>query len=400
MADFRELGEVVVVGAGVAGLTAAGALRRRGYAGGLTVVGAERHAPYDRPPLSKQVLAAGWGEDRIRLRVPPELETAGATWALGEVATRLDVERRELCTDRGRTLPWDGLVIATGVRPRTLPGRAYSNVLTLRTVDDAMALRDALPGARSVVVVGAGVLGCEVAASARGLGLPVTLVDGLVTPMLRQLGPALGAHLGARHEAHGVRLRLGVGVEALEGGVRAEAVRLADGSAVEGDLFVVAIGAEPDLGWLEGSGLPLGDGVLCDDRLRVAPGVVAAGDLASWPHPLFGRRMRVEHRFNASEQATAAATNLLGGDVVHDAVPYFWSEQLGVRVQVFGDPSRAERAELVAGDLASDRFAAVLRDADDAVTACVSWNLPKAGPDLRLRVLEACAARGAVAATP
>jgi 3-phenylpropionate/trans-cinnamate dioxygenase ferredoxin reductase subunit len=388
-----DLRHVVVVGAGVAGLTAAGALRRRGYAGQLTVVGAETGPPYDRPPLSKQVLTDGWDAERVRLRAVPELDEADASWCLGETATEFDLGARVLETDRARRLAWDGLVLATGLRPRTLPGAAYPNVHTLRTFDDAVALRDQLADGISVLVVGAGVLGCELAASARSLGAEVTVVDVVPVPMLRHLGPVVGGELALRHQAHGVALRLGVGVEAVQGRDRVERVVLTDGSEVDVDVVVVAIGAAPDLGWLEGSGLPLGDGVLCDSRLIAAPGVVAAGDVASWENPAFGRRMRIEHRFNAAEQATVAATNLLGGDVEYDAVPFFWTEQLGLRIQAFGDPARAESTEVVTGDPASGRFAAVLRDADGAVVAGISWNLPKEGPVLRRRVQEACAQR-------
>jgi NAD(P)H-nitrite reductase large subunit len=393
----EALDHVVVVGAGVAGLTAAGALRRRGHRGTITVVGAEGSAPYDRPPLSKQVLTGDWGTERIRLRPAPELEAADATWLLAESATGLDLEQRVLHTDRGRALPWEGLVVATGVRPHSLPGRSLPNVHTFRTVGDALALRDTVRDARAAVVVGAGVLGCEIASSLRSLGLGVTVVDVAPTPMLRQLGPTLGAALADRHEGHGVRLHLGVGVRSVEGRGRAERVVLTDGTELEADVVVVAVGGTPDVDWLRDSGLPLDDGIRCDSRLVAAPGVVAAGDVASWANPLFGR-MRIEHRSNAGEQGAVAAANLLGADQEYAPVPYFWSEQLGLRIQAHGDPSRTARTEVVSGDPASGRYAAELYDEDGALVAGIASNLPKEGPALRARVLQArTAARGAAA---
>jgi 3-phenylpropionate/trans-cinnamate dioxygenase ferredoxin reductase subunit len=389
-ADLRR---VVVVGAGVAGLTAVDTLRRRGFEGSLAVLGAEPHQPYDRPPLSKQVLSSGWEIDRITLRVSAELTAAGADWHLEESASGLDLDGRVVLTTKGRALPWDGLVIASGARPRRLPfGHEFPNVHLLRTIDDARALRSAFAVSRSVVVVGAGFLGCEVAAAARTAGLAVTLVDSLSAPMERHLGGILGRELGAVHAERGVRLAMDVGVVAIEGGRRAERVVLGDGTELDTDLVVVAIGCQPDVAWLEGSGLPIGDGVLCDSTLRVVPGVVAAGDVASWLNPAFGRRMRVEHRTNAAEQGAAAALTLLGGTDDFAPLPYFWSDQFDVRLHVHGDVGGGGRMEVVAGSMAERRFAALFHSADGPV-ASLTWNLPKQGPALRQRVLDACTAR-------
>lgn len=390
----EALRRVVVVGAGVAGLTAADTLRRRGWEGALTVVGTEPHRPYDRPPLSKQVLSGAWEADRVALRSSPALAAADADWLLGEGAVRLDLDERVVVTDRDRVLPFEGLVVASGVRPRRLPfGHDFPNTHVLRTLDDALALRAAFATARSVVVIGAGFLGCEVAAAASTAGLGTTLVDPLSTPMERHLGPVVGAELARVHEERGVRLVLGEGVAAVDGTDRAECVVLADGTELEADLVVVAVGSTPEVGWLAGSGLVLGDGVVCDERLAAAPGVVAAGDVASWVNPVFASRMRVEHRTAAQEQGAAAAATLLGGAEPYAAVPYFWSEQHDVRINAYGHFARATDLEVVSGSLAERRFAAVLHGPDGAPVAGLTWNLPKEGLAVRQRVLDACEAR-------
>jgi NADPH-dependent 2,4-dienoyl-CoA reductase/sulfur reductase-like enzyme len=249
------------------------------------------------------------------------------------------------------------------------------------------------------VVIGAGFLGCEVAAAACAAGLETTLVDPLATPMQRHLGPVVGRELARVHEERGVRLRMGKGVSGIHGSTRAECVVLADGTELEADVVVVAVGCTPEVGWLAGSGVPVGDGVVCDSRMAVAPGVVAAGDVASWHNPTFGQRMRVEHRTTAAEQGAAAAATLLGGSDDYAAVPYFWSEQHMVRINAYGHFARATELEVIAGSVADGRFAAVLHAGDDGPVAGLTWNLPKQGLAVRQRVLETCAARtGGVAA--
>ncbi|GAB3079711.1 FAD-dependent oxidoreductase [Intrasporangium mesophilum] len=394
----EQLRRVVVVGAGVAGLTAADTLRRRGWGGTISVVGAEEHRPYDRPPLSKQVLSGGWGLDRILLRSSPALTADDAHWYLGESAVRLDLDNRVVHTSRDRTLPFDGLVVASGSRPRRLPfGDDFANTHLLRTWEDAVALREAFAAATSVVVIGAGFLGCEVAAAACAAGLSTTLVDPLSTPMERHLGPVVGSELARVHHDRGVRLLLGRGVVAVGGEARAECVVLADGTSVEADLVVAAIGGEPDVDWLAGSGMALDDGLVCDERLTAAPGVVAAGDVASWFNPTFGHRMRVEHRSSAQEQGVAAAATLLGGTEAYAALPYFWSEQHDVRINAYGHFALATDLEVVAGSVADRRFAAVLHAGDDGVVAGLTWNLPSGGLGVRQRILDACEVRRGVA---
>ncbi|MET9481955.1 FAD-dependent oxidoreductase [Streptomyces sp. NPDC006638] len=399
--------EIVVVGASAAGLTAAEALRREGWTGRLTLVGDESHPPYDRPPLSKQILSGRWTPDRTALRRADHLAALDARWLLGRPATGLDATARTVTLAGGEVLPYDGLVIATGVTPRSLPqGHELAGVHVLRTLDDALALREGLLTAASVVVVGAGFLGSEAAAVAVGLGADVTLVDPLPAPMVRQLGPLVGDLAARLHTAHGVRVRTRTGVRRLAGeDGRVVGVFLDDGSRVPADLVLVAIGSTPSTGWLTGSGLPLGDGVECDELCRAAPGVVAAGDVASWHHRDLGR-LRVEHRMNATEQGTAAALTLLGAGRPFTPVPYFWTDQYDVKIQAYGvtgtgmgtgtgqgadgqeADGRGAGFRVVAGDPAEGRFAGLYGGADGRVVGAMSWNMPREARALRRYVAE------------
>lgn len=385
---MTALAQVVVVGASAAGLTAAETLRREGYSGGLRIVGDEVHAPYDRPPLSKQVLRGTWEPARVALRREDALAGLDVEWLLGRTATGLDTGARKVTLSDGEVLGYDGLVVATGVTPRALPQRhELAGVHLLRTLDDALALRAGLLSAKSAVVIGAGFLGAEAASVARELGLAVTLVDPLPAPMIRQLGARMGGLLAELHVRHGVDLRAGVGVTGLVGhDGRVTGVGLEGGTVVPADLVLVAIGSVPAVGWLAGSGLSLGNGVDCDELCQAAPGVVAAGDVASWAHPELGR-VRVEHRMNATEQGTAAAKTLLGKGSPFLPVPYFWTDQYDVKVQAYGLPSQDAEFEVVAGDPADGRFAAVY-GVDGRVTAALSWNLPKEARALRRHVVE------------
>ncbi|MEV4393022.1 FAD-dependent oxidoreductase [Nonomuraea sp. NPDC049607] len=379
---------IVVVGASAAGLTAAEALRRDGFTGSLTLVGAERREPYDRPPLSKQILLGRWTPDRVTLGRHESRAALGADWRLGVAATGLDTGARELALSDGGVLPYDGLVIATGVVPRRLPsGHELGGVHVLRTLGDALALREGLLAARSVVVVGAGFLGTEVAAVARRLGLDVTLVDPLPAPLTDRLGDRVARLLAGLHAGHGVRLRPGTLVTGLTGhDGQVDGVDLDGGAHVPADLVLVAVGSAPATGWLTGSGLDVEDGVECDHRCRAAPGVVAAGDVASWRHPRFGR-LRVEHRLNATEQGTAAARTLLGGQAPFAPVPYFWTDQYDVKIQVHGVTGGDARFQVVAGDPATGRFAG-LYGRDGHVIGAMSWNLPRQARELRRHVAE------------
>jgi NADPH-dependent 2,4-dienoyl-CoA reductase/sulfur reductase-like enzyme len=361
------LSRVVVVGASLAGLRAAETLRGEGYDGTLILVGAEPHLPYDRPPLSKKLLAGQLEVERAHLRRETEYGDLDLDLRLGVRATALDTAARQVELDDGTRLSYDGLVIATGAAPRQLPGQPpLDGVFLLRTLDDSLALRaafDAEP--RRVVVVGAGFIGAEVAATARGKGLAVTMVEALAAPLERALGPRIGGVFADLHRDHGVDVRLGVGVAALEGDGRVERVRLSDGAVVEADVVVIGIGVAPVTDWLAGSGLELRDGVVADAGLAAGPpGVFAAGDVVRWRHELLGEEVRLEHWTNAAEQGAAAARNLLvttaGGEATpYQAVPFFWSDQYDARIQCLGRPDPADDVEVVHGSLAERRFVAL-----------------------------------------
>ncbi|MEA2702546.1 MAG: hypothetical protein QOD63_491 [Actinomycetota bacterium] len=364
-----DLGTVVVVGASLAGVQAADTLREKGFGGRVILVGAEPHLPYDRPPLSKELLAGTSTPDEALLRPAGHFDDRGIELVLGTVATGLDFGRRlvHLSVRGAEMVPlgFDGLVIATGAAPRRLPGTsALEGVHVLRTLDDCLAVSAALDASPRVVVVGAGFIGAEVAATCRGRGLEVTVVEALPVPLAKAVGPAIGAALAELHREHGVALRTGVGVAALEGAGRVERVALADGSVIDADLVVVGVGVKPQTAWLEGSGLTLDDGVVCDAACVAAPGVVAAGDVARWDNQLFGGLMRVEHWTNAVEQGTAAATSLLAAaagerPVAFAPVPYFWSDQYGLRIQYLGASRPGDEMVVVDGSLDDRRFVAV-----------------------------------------
>jgi 3-phenylpropionate/trans-cinnamate dioxygenase ferredoxin reductase subunit len=412
---------VVVVGAGMAGLRSADAIRKSGLDSEITVVGAEPHMPYNRPPLSKDGIGAEFDAAQLPFRVArAAAETIG--WRLGAPAVAADLSARNVTLGDGTVLGWDGLVIATGVRSRRLdlPGpRAGRHAI--RTLDDLTALRADLARARRIVVVGGGFIGCEVAAAARTRGLDVTVVEPEPLPMRRPLGDELAAELLRRHEGHGVRFRLGTAPAAFEGDGaggdgRVRAVTLTDGTTLDADLVIESVGSRPNTEWLGGNGLDLTDGVACDERLRVladgpsssldggaptpavaggtpAPAaradVVAAGDVARYPHPLlFGASRRIEHWTVATDTAKYAAAGLArhlsglvsggspvsGGDSVHSgdlvpsggvpggdrtdsggfaAVPSFWSDQYDLRIQSFGVTGLPD-VRVLEGDLDGD----------------------------------------------
>jgi NADPH-dependent 2,4-dienoyl-CoA reductase/sulfur reductase-like enzyme len=350
---------VLIVGASAAGLAAAEALRRADFAGEITLLGEEPHRPYDRPPLSKQILSGQWELDRLPLRGEERLAELGLDLRLGETATGLDLAAREVRLADDSSIGYDDLVIATGVRPRRLPGEKAH---VLRTLGDALALRERLGAGTRLVVVGAGFLGAEAAAVARELGAEVTALEPAPVPLAHAVGAEVGEVIAAVHREHGVDLRTGVGVAE----VVAEGVRLADGEVVAADEVLVAIGAVPNTEWLEGSGLTIENGVVCDEYCAAAPGVYAAGDVARWHNPLFGESMRIEHRTNAAEQGMAAARNLLAPEAAKPfaPVPYFWSDQYDLKIQSYGYLRGHEEIAIVEGSLAERRFLAVYRTGD------------------------------------
>ncbi|MDC0770534.1 NAD(P)/FAD-dependent oxidoreductase [Streptomyces sp. HD] len=370
---------VAVVGASLAGLSAARSLRKQGYDGRLVVIGDELHRPYDRPPLSKEFLAGTLGEAELALEADDE--DLGAEWLLGVRAAGLDHARRVVRLADGQEVRADGVVIATGAVARTLPGsEGLAGVHTLRTLDDARALRDELARGGRLVVIGGGFIGAEVASTAYALGLDVTVVEAAPTPLAGPLGETMGAIVSALHADHGVRLECGVGVKGLSGETRVDAVLLEDGRTVPADIVVVGVGARPCVEWLEGSGIALDDGVKCgaDGRTSLA-GVVAVGDCANWYDPRAGYHRRVEHWTGARERPDAAVATLLAGGAVEPGVPrppYFWSDQYGVKIQFAGHAAGADSVTIEAGAADDRDVLAVYRLAGNPV-AVLGMNQPR-----------------------
>lgn len=351
MSDSVE--QVLIVGAGLGGLRTAEELRRAGYQGEITLLGDENRAPYDRPPLSKQYMRGETDDTTLR---PAEFFTEhDIRLRLDTTATGLDTATRRVRLADGTDLGYDALVIATGLRPRRIPGLPdVDGVHVLRSHADAAALRTHLDTARRAVVVGAGFIGCELAASFRARGLDVTIVEPQPTPLFAALGAEVGELVGRLHRGEGVDLRCGVGMEALvTEGDSVSGVRLGDGSMVPADLVVIGIGSVPVTDWLTDSGIPLaapadGGGVLTDGTgYTGVPGVWALGDVAAWPH-LTGRHRRVEHWTNAGEQARILAEALLGVEQTAGVqVPYVWSDQYDMKIQVLGVPALADEIRVI-----------------------------------------------------
>ncbi len=377
---------VVVVGASLAGLRAAEEIRHEHHTGPVIICGDELHAPYDRPPLSKQLLAGKWDVARIHHHAPDVLDTLGLEFRLGRRAIGLDIDTRTVSFDDGTDLHYDGLVVATGASARRLPGtEEIRGVFTLRTLDDCLAIMAGLAAAGPeprVVVVGAGFIGAEVAATCRGSGAAVTLVEALPTPMGRVLGDTMGAVCADLHRSQGVTVHVGVGVDRIladPGGSDPLAVHLVDGTRIPADVVVVGIGVAPSVDWLEGSGLGIDDGVLCDGTLFAAERVVAAGDVARWRRPATGAMVRVEHWTNAAEGGAAAARNLLAGPSAaapYDPVPFFWSDQYTTKIQMLGLPSPDDEVVVVGGSPAEQKLIALYR-AGDRLGAALAFSQPR-----------------------
>lgn len=355
------MNDLVVVGGGLAALRCVEALRAEGYDGRITLIGDERDPPYDRTALSKSVLCGDRSVDSVVYRSPAQLSDLGVDLRLGKTATGLDLHSREVVLGT-RRLRFDGLVIATGAsarRPSWAEPRPGLHLL--RTVDDARRLTTALANRPEVVVVGAGLIGSEVASSARALGLDVTIVETAPTPFVHAVGAQMGEVCGRLHSDNGTRLVCDAAVVALEGSARVERVRLADGTVLAADVVVVGVGALPNTSWLDGSGVVIRDGVVCDAALRADhPQIYAAGDVARWENQLLGRSMRCEHWTNAAEQGRHVARNILAGPTPFLGSNYFWSEQYGTRIQ-FAGSARAEEVAIVEGDADQRRFVALYR---------------------------------------
>jgi NADPH-dependent 2,4-dienoyl-CoA reductase/sulfur reductase-like enzyme len=357
---------LAIVGASLAGLRAAESARRSGYRGEIVLVGKEAHLPYDRPPLSKAFLTQreepAFYHPATTIREELRIELR-----LGTAATAVNTDSRELALDDGSTCSYDRLVVATGVAPRRLSDLAdLDGVLTLRTLDDAARLRGSLVAGARVVVVGAGLIGSELASSARAIGADAVLVEAAPIPLVRAVGSEVGQRLTALHNSHFTPLRCGVQVVGVEGEQRVSAVRLSNGERLPADLVILSVGAAPATSWLAGSGVvlnPLDGAVVCDETLQTSvPGIFAAGDVAEWPNEVMGVRMRQENWSSATEQGSIAGRNAVadGPLSVHGSVPYFWSDWYGSRIQFVG-VSEAEEVEFHDLPPTADGFVALFR---------------------------------------
>jgi NADPH-dependent 2,4-dienoyl-CoA reductase/sulfur reductase-like enzyme len=375
------LRRIVIVGASLAGLRAAETLRDRGFDGELTLIGDEPHRPYDRPPLSKQVLQGIWEPEQSFFRSKDGYDALALDMRLGVRATSVDLRARRVTLADGTFAEYDRLIIATGARVRTLPGLTpRSGLFVLRGLDEAIALRRALMDVPRVAIVGAGFIGLEVAASCRARGLRVTMIESLPVPLSPVLGPTFGEMVAAMHRDNGVDLRTGVTVTDVFGESRVAGLALSDGSLVDADVVVVGIGVTPNTEWLEPSGLTLDNGIVCNGAGEAAPGVYAAGDVARVANRWHGDSPRIEHWTNAVEQAVHAAENALAGpgaSTSFSSVPYFWSDQYDCKIQFTGRAGPHDEMAIVDGSLADRRLTALYRRGD-RVAACLAVNQPRA----------------------
>lgn len=346
---------IVIAGAGLAGAKAAETLRDEGYEGAVVLIGDEGERPYERPPLSKDHLRGEADRESTRVHEPGFYADRDIDLRSGVAVASIDHYDRAVMLGDGSRLRYDRLLLATGAAPRRLdvPGADLAGVLSLRTLADSERLGDAIRAGGGLVVIGAGWIGSEAAASARALGAEVTLVERLDVPLENVLGREMGGMYADLHREHGVELLTGAGVEAIEGAGRVERVRLAGGRSIECSAVLVGVGVTPRTALAEAAGIEVGDGVLVDSTLRTsAPGVFAAGDVASVLHPRYGRRVRVEHWANALNQGPAAARNMLGADEPWDRLPYFFSDQYDVGMEYAGLASGTDEV-IVRGDTAA-----------------------------------------------
>jgi 3-phenylpropionate/trans-cinnamate dioxygenase ferredoxin reductase subunit len=370
--------EVLIIGAGLGALRVAERLRERGHRGPITVLGAERHLPYDRPPLSKQVLRGERDTTAF-----PDVDRLDVRWVLGTRAVSLDVSLNKVLADDGQAYGYEVLVLAPGGRPRTLPGLAIgSGVHVLRTIDDALALRLSLRANNGrLIVIGAGFIGCEIAASARQIGSHVDVIEALPAPLVRVLGPAAASRVTDLHEAHGVRLHVGATVAEIlrspEGRVRG--VRLGDGTIIDGNEVVVGIGIVPEVDWLAGSGVELLDGIVCDGCGRTnLPNIFALGDAAQWWHRLLSAHRRVEHWTTTADQAAVVAASIVQDQTEApaelEAAPYFWSDQYDVKIQGVGFIDPTDQVD----ELSVRDRTVLLYSRDGVVRGVVGFSIPGA----------------------
>jgi NADPH-dependent 2,4-dienoyl-CoA reductase/sulfur reductase-like enzyme len=381
---------VAIVGASLAGLAAADALRREGFEGAITVVDGAAALPPDRPPLSKQVLAGTMEPEDATQPQATRLDDLDLELVLGVRATALRAADRTVGLSDGSELTVDGLVIATGATPRRL-ATELAGVHVLRSLEDSLAIRaDLVAEPQRVVVIGAGFIGSEVAATCRGYGTEVTMIEAQDRPMQRVLPGEIGGFVADLHRDHGVDVRLGVGVDGFDGAERVERVRLSDGSTVEADVVVAGIGVTPSIDWLSGSGLELGNGIRCDATCQASPGIVAAGDLAEWPNERYGETMRVEQWEHAIEQGEHAGRRLVRGDDEAEPfrpIPWFWSDQYDRKIQMAGRVGPDDEVRIVVGSLEDRRFLALFRRGDRC-SAVLGVNRPAQVVKTRMRLAD------------
>jgi NADPH-dependent 2,4-dienoyl-CoA reductase/sulfur reductase-like enzyme len=375
MMSVEEPG-LVIVGASLAGLTCAQSLRAEGYTKKITLIGAEKHLPYNRPPLSKQVLSGKWQGSQTAIDSSEKFAELALEFSLGESAIGLDVSSKEVKTNT-RTLAFEDLIIATGASVRRLASTEnMSRVHVLRTLDDSLGLRDALTEVKSVVVVGAGVLGSEVISALSDFGIKATVIDRMPAPQL----PLTGGHFASRINdlflEHDVVTKYGVEIVAVREGELGITFVLSDGSSVTGDIAVVAIGCIPNVDWLANSGLDITNGVLCDSNGVAAPHIYAAGDVARWHNPITKKAMRLENQTSAIEQGLAVGKFIVTGESSPNTHPFFWSEIFGNKILMLGSLDAQIPLTIVHGSPSDNRFVAVtIREG--ITTGIVGWNMPK-----------------------
>ena len=367
---------VVVVGGSVAAVNAADGLRHAGHEGEITLVSAENLLPYDRPPLSKEALREGHEHHSLVIKEPGWYDENAIDVSLGAAAVGLDAAAKTVFLEGGKEMSYDGLIIATGCRTRPLalldgvPG-AYE----IRSLPDSLALHEELRPGRHLVVIGAGFIGLEVAATARKMGLDVSVVEIAPVPLTRVLGSELGHWFVEHQVGHGVRFYCGSGIDRIEVTSGGNKIQLGDGTVLAADLIVAGVGVQPYTGWLQDSGIELADGVVCDETLRTtAPDVVAAGDIVRWPNRLFGETMRVEQWLNAVEQGTHAARTLLGEGEAFAPVPYFWSDQFEAKIKFVGHVDGGDQVKITQ---ANEKSLVALFGRGDRLRGALCINAPR-----------------------
>jgi NADPH-dependent 2,4-dienoyl-CoA reductase/sulfur reductase-like enzyme len=383
---------VLIVGGSVAGIATARALREYGYDAGITVLEAEQHQPYDKPPLSKEMLL-GPSAEPVPLLTPDDAASLAIDLRLGTTATGLDPHDKRVRTDRGE-IPYTKLVLATGAQPRTLPGvSALAGVHTLRCADDAAALRSALPHTRQLVIVGGGFIGSEIASAAMQYGCGVTIVEAQATPLAHVLGEHLGAEIADLHRDHGVTVCIGTQVGGFTGDTHVQGVALTDGRRLPADLVVVGVGVVPATGWLRDSGLPIDDGVLCAENLRVRgfPDIYVVGDVARREHPIYSDLLRIEHWTNAGELGRLAAAEITGATPQSPQLPYVWSELYGRRIQIVGRPALGQLANRY-GSIADGACLAVYADDAGIAVGALTVDDPRSLMTCRRAIMRGTAA--------